>query len=187
MPTSPPTHYELLNLPSPTRTSKPPSPQEVKTAYRFALLAHHPDKSTSTVSTNANGALHAKNRDILTIDAIKTAYHTLSTPSLRVEYDRTLLLHPPPKSTGQKSGYTGSETLDLDDLIFDEGEGIWYSCCRCGERKGYVITEGDLEREEELGGREIVVGCRGCSLWIRVGFGVVEEGEDEGAHRKEEG
>ena len=36
------------------------------------------------------------------------------------------------------------------------------------------------------GGREVVVGCRGCSLWVRVGFAVVEEedGEETGEERK---
>lgn len=179
MPLSSRTHYELLNLPIPTITSKPPSPQEIKAAYRLALLAHHPDKSSPQLPT--------KNPNVPTIDAIKAAYHALSTPSLRAEYDRTVLLHPPTKSTGQKSGYTGSETLDLDDLVFDEVEGVWYLGCRCGEKRGYVVTEGDLEREERLGGREIVVGCRGCSLWIRVGFGVVEECDDEEAQCKEGG
>lgn len=172
MPLSSPTHYELLNLPHPTLTSLPPSQQAIKTAYRLALLTHHPDKSSSQIP--------AKNQSSTpTIDAIKTAYITLFTPSLRTEYDRALLLHATLKSTGQKSGYTGSEILDLDDLVLDEERGVWYLGCRCGESRGYVVTERDLEREEGAEGREIVVGCCGCSLWIRVGFGVVEE-EEEG-------
>lgn len=74
--------------------------------------------------------------------------------------------------------------------MVDEGEGVWYLGCRCGEERGYVVREGDLERVEGLGEREIVVGCCGCSLWVRVGFGVVEGGDDEEeeeAHCKEEG
>lgn len=86
------------------------------------------------------------------------------------------------KSTPQsqeRGGYTGSENLDLDDLDFDEERGIWNLACRCGEKKGYVVTEGDLEREELAGAKEIIVGCGGCSLWINVAFGVVEEGEEK--------
>ena len=47
-----------------------------------------------------------------------------------------------------------------------------------------MVSEGDLEAavqeiaSEERGRKngEIVVGCQGCSLGLRVGFGVLEEG-----------
>lgn len=73
---------------------------------------------------------------------------------------------------------TGIETIDLDDLNMDEDETkehTWYRGCRCGEERGFVITEGDLEDAAQDG--EVTVGCRGCSLWLRVLFGVVEEDE----------
>ncbi|QDS67525.1 hypothetical protein FKW77_002311 [Venturia effusa] len=178
MPQSPPlpTHYALLNLPHPTATTAPPTQQALKTAYRLALLAHHPDKSSAATIPPT------KKPDIPTIDAIKMAYNVLSDATLRAEYDRTLLLSSVTRTVSQagyKGGYTGSETLDLDDLVFDEGKDVWYLGCRCGEKRGYIVAERDLEREECAGGREIVVGCGGCSLWIRVGFGVVEQADKE--------
>lgn len=170
-----PNHYTVLNLPPPTSTStfKPPSAQDIKAAYRLALLAHHPDKSAVIAST--------QNKDTPSVDAIKIAYTTLTSPALRKEYDRTLLFHfsKSDSPSQQRNGYAGSETLDLDDLSYDAESGIWYLVCRCGEKRGYVVTERNLEKEELAGGREIVVGCSGCSLWIRVAFDVVVEGEEE--------
>jgi diphthamide biosynthesis protein 4 len=40
------------------------------------------------------------------------------------------------------------------------------------------VREEDLEDAGEEG--EVVVGCRGCSLWLRVLFGVVEEEDGVG-------
>lgn len=39
-------------------------------------------------------------------------------------------------------------------------------------RWGYVVTEDELEKNLE--DRELIVGCRGCSLWLRVLFSVEE-------------
>jgi diphthamide biosynthesis protein 4 len=166
-------YYTILNIPPPTSDSKRPSAQDIKAAYRLALLAHHPDKLGVVIST--------QNKDTPSVDAIKTAYTTLSSPALHRDYDRTLLLNSSKSDSPShhKVGYTGSETLDLDDLNYDEESGIWYLTCRCGEKRGYVITERDLEKEELAGGREIVVGCGGCSLWISVVFGIAEEEREE--------
>lgn len=68
---------------------------------------------------------------------------------------------------------TGIETVDLDDLEVDEAQGIWYRSCRCGDERGFLIKEADLEEAAEDG--EVSVGCRGCSLWLKVLFGVVED------------
>jgi diphthamide biosynthesis protein 4 len=148
------------------------TPDELKAAYRAALLRHHPDKHSPTAQRADRAA---------TIDAIKLAYTTLSHPALRAAYDKSLLTTP---SAQAKNHHTGEESLDLDDLPFDEASGEWYRVCRCGEERGFVVTEAELEEEMARGGREVVVGCRGCSLWVRVGFGVVEE--DEGLKDGEE-
>jgi diphthamide biosynthesis protein 4 len=158
-------HYEILNLPIPTSNNAPFAAEDVKRAYRLALLKHHPDKHTIQ---STNGAASTPS-----VDAIKTAYAVLSDPTSRADYDRELLLRRKP-SGQDKAFHTGEEVVDLDDLAFDEEEGIWYRGCRCGEDRGYVVTECQLEDEERKGGREVMVGCRGCSLWIRVGFGIVD-------------
>jgi diphthamide biosynthesis protein 4 len=67
---------------------------------------------------------------------------------------------------------TGLDTVDLDDLIFDEGKELWTRGCRCGDDAGFVVTEAELELNAEDG--ELIIGCRGCSLWLRVLFGVEE-------------
>lgn len=49
------------------------------------------------------------------------------------------------------------------------------ACHRCGADPGFSIEEEALEAAEERGEGEVLVGCGGCSLWVRVEFGVVEE------------
>jgi curved DNA-binding protein CbpA len=174
-------HYNTLNLPSPNQASKPTSSSDIKQAYRLALLKHHPDKSPPQLpSKNAQ-------RDVQTlssppppsIDTIKTAFRVLSDPTLRAQHDQHLLLQRDPASTPAAAGaarfHTGEEVVDLDDLRRDEQKGCWYRACRCGEQRGFVVSEEQLEAEEARGGREVVVGCCGCSLWLRVGFGVVDD------------
>ncbi|PGH35950.1 hypothetical protein GX50_01275 [[Emmonsia] crescens] len=130
-----------------------------------------------------------------TIDQITKAYKVLSDPVARAEYDRSLRLlgingsrhgngHGDDEGTPFR---TGMEVFDLDDMeigsgsasgtgIDDSNGGAWYHSCRCGEERGFLVLEEDLEREAERG--EVVVGCRGCSLWARVVFAVDEGGED---------
>jgi curved DNA-binding protein CbpA len=122
----------------------------------------------------------------LSVDAIKHAYDVLSNVATRSEYDRELLLlrrrhHTTTEGDEERTDpfRTGEEAVDLDDLKFDE-KGFWYRACRCGEEVSYVVTEEMLEDETKKGGKEIVVGCAGCSLWIRVGFGVEEHREEVG-------
>ncbi|KAI8935889.1 hypothetical protein NX059_007402 [Plenodomus lindquistii] len=84
----------------------------------------------------------------------------------------------------------GLELLDLSDFKEEEvevvgdgdgeGEGKeglieWTRGCRCGAEKGFRILEGELEDAEGKGEKEVLVGCEGCSLWVRVGFDVEEE------------
>ncbi|RAH74101.1 diphthamide biosynthesis protein 4 [Aspergillus aculeatinus CBS 121060] len=196
-------YYEILNL---SFTSAPLSKQELKTAYHRALLKHHPDKAAaaSTPAQDAPlGYLASTNTHSsppqtrpYTIDEITAAYKTLSVPSLRAEYDRSLRLDRARAAAGQeKAGgngvlfHTGLEVVDLEDLGCAEGEDgegdMWYRGCRCGDEKGFLLTEEDLEREAENG--EIVVGCRGCSLWMKVLFAVENDGSDDEQEREREG
>ncbi|OAX80239.1 hypothetical protein ACJ72_05431 [Emergomyces africanus] len=124
-----------------------------------------------------------------TIDQIATAYKILSDPVTRAEYDRSLRLsgindsrHGPGHGGDDGMHFrTGMEIFDLDDMEIGAGgddsrDGAWYHSCRCGEERGFLVLEEDLEREAERG--EVVVGCRGCSLWATVVFAIDEGGED---------
>ncbi|KAF2142113.1 uncharacterized protein K452DRAFT_308501 [Aplosporella prunicola CBS 121167] len=180
--------YRTLGLaPHP---APPPDAQALKAAYRRALLACHPDKAHGLTPTDA--------RELATIDDITLAYRTLSTPSLRAEHDRALRLRCSAttnnnnnnnnNNNGAAAGEAdharlGLELVDLDDMAFDEGKGVWWRGCRCGEERGFVVGEGELEEgvlDGDAGVGEVLVGCGGCSLWVRVGFGVEVEGEGEG-------
>lgn len=83
------------------------------------------------------------------------------------------------KLNGEEDFKTGVEVADLDELEENEEGGLWWRSCRCGQEKGFVVGERDLEESCREGLDEVWVGCQGCSLWLRVLFGVVEE-EGEG-------
>jgi diphthamide biosynthesis protein 4 len=191
-----PNYYTTLNL-SARKYDPTLTPAEVKAAYKRALLQHHPDKKSSSTSTPPQSTKPNKNKNI-TIDSIALAYKILSSPALKAEYD--LALQTSRRSHNNNSNNnnnpnsnldfsdsdeeeesdkvfrTGLETVDLDDLDFVEEsssgkeEETWTRSCRCGDDGGFVVTEKELEANAEDG--EVIVGCRGCSLWLRVLFGV---------------
>jgi diphthamide biosynthesis protein 4 len=172
------THYDILDLPSNLRNESKISVQTLRAAYRRALLRHHPDKSSSKPTLNPLPEREA----LYTVDEITNAFRTLSDPQTRAAYNISLALK---HSTivdvvgggNSKEGWkTGIETADLDDLERSDDEAggqTWYRGCRCGEERGFVVTEEDLEYAGREG--EVTVGCRGCSLWLRVLFGVIED------------
>lgn len=176
-PQATPTHYEILDLPAPLQNESHISAQILRTAYRRALLRHHPDKSSKPALNRA-----PETKAPFTIDQITHAFQTLSDPKTRSAYNASLALNHYSGANGvggvqsKEEWKTGIDTVDLDDLEMgseDAEEQEWYRGCRCGEERGFVITEGDLEDAAREG--EVTVGCRGCSIWLRVLFGVVED------------
>ncbi|XMA14159.1 hypothetical protein WAI453_006950 [Rhynchosporium graminicola] len=164
------TFYEILGLPAALHDEPNLPAQTLRAAYRRALLQNHPDKSS------ANNALNTKTT-LYSIDQISEAFNILSDPKSRKQYDQELKLQTANATHGgvraKQVFRTGIETADLDDLEVDEVQGIWYRSCRCGDERGFLIKESDLEEAAEDG--EICVGCKGCSLWLKVLFGVMEE------------
>lgn len=167
------TFYEILGIPEALRNAPSLSAQRIRSAYRRALLQNHPDKSKLPINSSLNAA-----EEPYSIDEISEAFSTLSNPKLRSAYDKELKLRSANLQVGQRDGSqafrTGIEIVDLDDLDIDEANGTWYRSCRCGDGFGFLIREGDLE--EAAGDGELSVACKGCSLWLKVLFGVVDDG-----------
>jgi diphthamide biosynthesis protein 4 len=179
-----PTYYKILGLSYTPHGAL--SRQDVKAAYHQTLLRYHPDKANASLSNERR--LPRPHEEIYTIDQIVEAYAVLASPSTRAAYDRELGL----SATGASSRFTnealhtGVEVYDLEDLAYDEHTTTWSRGCRCGYPHGYVLTEAELEKESSQS--EIYVACKGCSLWIKVLFGMMasdrEMEETEALHRK---
>jgi diphthamide biosynthesis protein 4 len=145
-------------------------PLELKDAYRRTLLRNHPDKVEGTRSAQAGET--GTRGTAITVDEITQAYKTLLDPVKRAEYDRSLAQRDFEDSgEGRKRGrQTGLEVVDLDALAYDERIQTWSRTCRCGDNRGFLVSEAELEKHVEDG--ELTVGCRGCSLWLKVLFGM---------------
>ncbi len=168
------THYEVLSLPKDFLESQKDPTILIRRAYHRALLRHHPDKAAAAQQQPRPG-------DAFTVDQIADAFAVLSYNKARAEYDKALVLQLGRSSFGRGSGepnfQTGVESVDLDDLALDPSPGGgWYRSCRCGNERGYVFGEADLEEAADDG--ELMVGCQDCSLWLRVQFAVLDDDDD---------
>lgn len=192
-------YYEILHITPAALDNADDPAQTLKRAYRRALLRHHPDKKENTHVTLRGGPRQRQyqHQPAFTVDQISAALAALSDPRRRADHDRALRLgqfpHPGDQQQQQQGAdfQTGVETADLDDLALDVGRrqgggerDQWYRGCRCGNPRGFLLGEDDLEAAADCG--ELMVGCQDCSLWLRVRFAVVEDeddGEDDGAGR----
>jgi len=198
----PASYYEILSLTCSILSSSHDPAALLKKAYRRALLQNHPDKashlSIHTSTEREGGESPTLQNDIIisgsrphredlletsslprapspfyTVDQITAAYKTLSSPPLRARYDAAARAQAPARSSAEQHFRTGIETVDLDDLVHDPAADTWSRSCRCGNERGYCVAEADLEEAGEDG--EVLVGCKDCSLWLRVCFAVVDE------------
>ncbi|KAI9809809.1 MAG: hypothetical protein M1825_000242 [Sarcosagium campestre] len=187
-------HYEVLGLAS-SISRRNATTRDIKAAYRRTLLLNHPDKSTAS---SRNDAIELETYDKAepiekysqrsasvrpapkySVDEITLALKVLSSPSERSKHDRHLLERASranqERVRQEDSFRTGFETVDLDDMEVDEdADGItsWYRACRCGDDRGFYVTEHDLEIDEKHG--MVITGCKGCSLWLRIVFEAVQ-------------
>ncbi|EGX50437.1 hypothetical protein AOL_s00076g201 [Orbilia oligospora ATCC 24927] len=214
------THYTILSIPQ----SLPPTHKNyqslLKKSYHRTLLRCHPDKLLTGTSSIAGQTKQKQNvgeeeeeedgndgGEIHTVDQINTAYKTLSSPTLRQEYDLFLRSSVSNGTNGGaggrgRGGYkTGLDVIDLDDMVYhlpeeeEEAEGSqggrFTKSCRCGAEEGYVLTEEDMDdvekevQQQQQGinngtkARSMIIGCLGCSLWVQVDW-VVCDSDDEG-------
>lgn len=167
-------HYIVLGLAVPqSPDQKPPTIDVLRAAYRQALLRYHPDRAA--VQKRSKVPAKAVSEEARhSVDAIVQAYETLANPTSRAAYDDTLL-----KATSKARIVANNkdkqivalslETVDLEDLDYHEASSQWSKGCRCGST--YTVSEQQLEDVADEG--EVIVGCQGCSLCIRVVFHVI--------------
>ncbi|KAL5428893.1 hypothetical protein PMIN04_000504 [Paraphaeosphaeria minitans] len=75
---------------------------------------------------------------------------------------------------GEGSGGDEQAQAQAQAQAHAEAEMEWTRPCRCGADKGFRIRERELVDAEGRGERDVLVGCEGCSLWVRVEFDVEE-------------
>ena len=164
--------YRKLGLPSPQASNRP-SQEDIKRAYRRALLENHPDKARR--QEQAANTPRLRQTGSFPVTDIIQAYNTLINPSKRAEYDRSLRLRSSQPSRSTSSSFkppSNCETVDLDDLTLDTEINVWYTGCRCGAERGYSVSEDELEENCHVG--VIHTSCGGCSLWLKVEFQAAE-------------
>jgi len=137
--------YEILGLSICPGDLEKISSQMIKTAYRRSLLIYHPDKAS--IIHQVADVSASQSSSAFSIDQVTEAYNVLSTPKKRAQYDVELRLQSSAQQQGERKQTfkTGIEIMDLDDLAYDEVQKFWYKTCRCGDERGFLIQEADLE------------------------------------------
>lgn len=168
-------YYSVLGLSTPQRPDGAAqlTADEVKKAYRLALLLHHPDKVAASQSAKASVGSRPSDYHF-SVDQILEAYETLADATLRSKYNKALFNNKARLFAGAKStANEGLDTFDLEDLQYTEASQNWSKSCRCGGT--YVVSEQELEAATME--REVVTSCHGCSLCIRIIFDTVDEAD----------
>ncbi|KAF2785728.1 hypothetical protein K505DRAFT_330823 [Melanomma pulvis-pyrius CBS 109.77] len=81
-----------------------------------------------------------------------------------------------PRDVGLATSAAGSppaSVFEMGERVWEE-KAEWRRPCRCGSEMGFRILERELDEAERRGLKEVVVGCWGCSLSVRVAFDVEE-------------
>ncbi|KAI4259421.1 MAG: hypothetical protein LQ352_000729 [Teloschistes flavicans] len=103
-------HYTVLDLWHPESGGKAVDQNEIKSAYRRALLRNHPDKGRGR-------QVEQLEQPQYTIDEVTEAYNILVNPSTRLQYDETLKIKRRGKNDKNVENHEGVEAIDLDDLL----------------------------------------------------------------------
>ncbi|XP_009789737.1 uncharacterized protein LOC107771555 isoform X1 [Nicotiana tabacum] len=158
------THYEILGV------KEDADFEEIRKAYRSAILCFHPDKQQKPSETS-NFECLTENKFL----EIQRAWETLGNPRSRALYDSELLV--------LRQDVAIAEDVSLEDLtVQDSGDIIELSCpCRCGDY--YFIDSFELADTGCSISRDgctvslltskslpasIVLPCGSCSLKVRL-------------------
>lgn len=121
--------------------------EEIRRAYKKALLKHHPDKVGNKQTR-------------YTIDDINAAFKRAMQPHGLGDH-----------GSFEEEMIHFSDIVDLAEFDFDEDNEKFSRPCRCGEQMELRVS--DLENNGSAD--EIAVQCTGCSLWVIVQYDVEEE------------
>jgi len=178
-----PNLYEVLGIPS-LSSCETLTQKEITSAYRRTLLHHHPDKANTSAVAEQSLSKDIPAAAKYSVDTICLARNILTSPSQRREYNRKLLndkvLFEDNASAEQEYAFLhpiAVDALDLDEMVYSDHTQTWTRPCRCGNTQAFEVSEQDLMEEStgEIG--ELVVGCGGCSLHVRIVFRAAEEEE----------
>ncbi|KAJ8772819.1 hypothetical protein K2173_027996 [Erythroxylum novogranatense] len=157
--TSRETHYHTLSV------EEDANLEEIRSNYRSALLACHPDKLQTPRQSDV-GDRFLK---------VQQAWEILGNPKLRAAYDNEL------RASRQDLGV--AEELSLEDMTIEDDAQVLILCyqCRCGdyfsvdsselEKMGYKVSREEkelwFETPEDLPA-SVVIPCGSCSLQVRL-------------------
>lgn len=107
--------------------------------------------------------------EVLTLDS-STAHPNTSIKTTRGQAESSV--GDAGQTTHQSRKLSEDSTGQVPESAEENEEMIWFRACRCGQQRGFVVTETELEACAADG--EILTECRGCSLWLRVVFAAID-------------
>ncbi|BDA42843.1 probable DnaJ homolog subfamily C member 24 [Coccomyxa sp. Obi] len=147
-------HYQALNV-APDATM-----DEIRAAYRAAILHLHPDKA-------GPGSGHKEWQSTAVFMRVQQAWEVLKDAETRTAYNQVLM------AKALQKEIAVSAEVDLDDMASHTdatGEMCLFTYpCRCGSN--FAVSEAELSEHAD----NVVVQCQDCSLAIRVLYTVHPE------------
>ena len=138
--------YTVLGI-----ADKKATEEELKKAYRKAVLRTHPDKKGERESERESKEAFLK---------VQRAWATLSDPKTRYMYDEQLL-----REEEEMDDVEADKEVDLADMEMVDGLSYGYDC-RCGDK--FILDE--TEKPDK--GTSILITCCSCSLVLCINNGV---------------
>jgi diphthamide biosynthesis protein 4 len=135
-------YYDLLDV------KQEATDDQIKQAYRRALLVNHPDKSKGAAQHH--------------LSELREAFQILISAEDRSEYDRIL------QTSRNKTAKRPLLSISLDD--FTEDQDTWSYKCRCGNK--FTVTYAELEQDVHI------LECNGCSESIYIEYHLATDDQE---------